>query len=292
MIGKFDKKRKEQKALLAELESIKSLLDDGELINDDFSDLAATATQKTDSDEESSKPDLNDLLDQVSIDEGLEDKEFADDELIDDGEDDDFLISDDIEVDLSSTEYDNEEIDIPVLEEMISVSAAGQLTPGALPGQKSLFDDGSDDSSRSSTNDPSKTSSPEQEIKKNADAIASAMSQSAQSSKSKESYVPPIAKSSENPFLPKHIRERLGSSIDVPGYPEKNQNLHKTYDPTTQKPNPAVESSPESKMQSNYLQDVDTAEIIDKLVEEFMPKIEKILRERLALAVLKSSQKD
>lgn len=71
----------------------------------------------------------------------------------------------------------------------------------------------------------------------------------------------------ENPFLPKHIRDRLSS----------NQNKPKSPEPQLSPP-PKTESSENPEVLPHHQKQV----LIDSLVAEFLPKIEEELRKRLS----------
>lgn len=292
MIGKYDKKRKEQKALLKELESIKTLLDDGELISDDFSDLAETA-QKKSIEPQPLSASQDKAAGQIASDHN---------ELIfDNDNEDDFLISDELDIDLSKPNKpvtDNK--NIPVLEEMVE-DTAPPLAVGVLPGQQSLFNDNEQKNSKTdnkpreqaATSSATEPASPVSTRKNTSqkEAIKPSDSAKAQSQSAEQK-----AKATENPFLPKHIRERLGGAIDVPAYAQPNEIISKPY--IAPQFNAPAESNSGLFDNSSFLStyeaqtdDVDQEEIIDALVNEFMPKIEAKLRQRLKQTLAKTPLK-
>lgn len=294
MIGNYDKKRKEQKALLKELESIKSLLDDGELIDDDYSDLAATAIKKSSPEMPASDADDDMLI--------HDDAELS--ELIDD-EDDDFLISDELEIDLSQEQQPaakHNELNIPILEEMVEDDSA-PLAPGVLPGQQSLFNEGKQEAKAAPNNKTNDKTNKHTQKRDTAN-------------KQKTAEQTPAQKQAqtENPFLPKHIRERLSGTVDIPAYAQPNEVVRSPYvapkfsydDRTTEHP-PEIKPkhteaaasekakelnfSPSASLYEPISNDIDQQDMIDALVNEFMPKIESRLRLRLAKALDKASKK-
>jgi len=301
MIGKFDKKRKEQKALLKELESIKSLLDDGELIDDDYSDLADTAIKKT-----MVEPTPNNKPTYLDGEALIHDEANFDELILD--EDEDFLISNELDIDLS-TQGQPADKEIPILEEIYDNSVAPTLPPGVLPGQQSLFNENKkineDKKFKESKPEHTKTTATNTELDNNTNEALK------QTNRQSNGYQP--LEKTDNPFLPPHIRERLGGTIDIPAYAQSNEILRNPYIApkfTASEPLPNTgktlskdhsadySSSPKTHQAPSstnpFIQqtgDVNQKEIIDALVNEFMPKIESKLRLRLA-KILMDSQKN
>lgn len=292
MIGNYDKKRKEQKALLKELESIKSLLDDGELIDDDYSDLAETALKKSSPVAPASVADDLPLIhDEANLDELIYD------------EADEFLVSDDFDTDLSkegASIAKLDEVNIPILEEMVvDDGVQAPSAPGALPGQQSLFTE--------NKNEPSTEADKTVKNEK-------PQPQAEPENKTQKQTPHQKAKSVENPFLPKHIRERLNGTVDVPAYAQPNEVIRNPYvapnfsydDRSTEHP-PEMEQkhtspnqdrkvkelnfSPSASLYEPSSNDADHKDMIDALVNEFMPKIESRLRLRLAKVLEKNAKK-
>lgn len=281
MIGKFDKKRKEQKALLKELESIKSLLDDGELIDDDFSDLAETALKKS----------------ADHIERPIEHFTSLDD-------DDEYLISDDLDIDLFAQDKIVES-DIPTLEVIIDDNSTPPLAPGVLPGQQSLFNENKTDAKKA----PNTITEAPKETRK--EVIRESATKNAP-----KATVDQRLQKTENPFLPPHIRERLGSSFDIPAYANPNEIIRSPYiapsfqsdknlsdiignnvsgntvaNNTDYSSDYAAQYRQPAASQDTTLSEVNSQQIIDALVNEFMPKIESRLRLHLAKTLENNSKK-
>jgi hypothetical protein len=122
-------------------------------------------------------------------------------------------------------------------------------TPGVLPGQQSLFDEKKSERSSSAAQENSIKPSQEKKVKA----------------------------SGENPFLPKHIRERLNGTVDLPAYDTAGRPLQKHYGDNPSSPKMTASATPKKVEDSTN----PTDELVDKLVKEFMPKIEEKLRKEL-----------
>ena len=143
--------------------------------------------------------------------------------------------------------------DIPILQEMVSDEATTHdkqendkidnhqtATKGVLPGQQSLFDE-----KKTKQAPPQKQSSTDVNH----------------------------TKTNENPFLPKHIRERLNGTVDIPAYKQSNNDHLRKSQPKTKHQRV---SKPSPNAQSKH-----TDQLIDSLIKEFMPQIEARLRKQL-----------
>lgn len=172
------------------------------------------------------------------------------------------------------TDVEAEEVDIPVLDQIIPDPDASDKQPAtapradtqvthanagsaSAPAQQQLF--GESGETRQS---PQHTGS----------ARSSAVSKPNNSARKEPSTT--ASKTDENPFLPKHIRERLHTNKKLVDVIKASHTADKTApsasSATTQKKNPLTGDTP-------------TAEeaLIEELVAEFIPKIETELRRRL-----------
>lgn len=149
---------------------------------------------------------------------------------------------------------DEDLAEIPLLEELVDDTPPLIIPPSktsdALPGQQSLFE------------------SPGTKIKENTKA----------------------SPSSENPFLPKHIRERLGNlnlnqNLDNTN-PLSQSTLDKAKHSSTIK---AEESIPQLDSTSGLNLSEEDQALINSLVDKFLPVIEMELRQQLAIRILKKS---
>lgn len=176
-------------------------------------------------------------------------------ELLDELESIKSLLDDD---DLNSIPLLEEMIDDvpPVITQTVSAEDAPTLSdPSTLPGQQALFDEPSTD----------KPSPPKARTKP----------------------------SSDNPFLPKHIRERLGSSV---GYAQELEQQQKdlahqslTMPFSHQVPSALDEKISQTPSKTPLQQLIaNPDELIDSLVQQYLPVIEDDLRQQLKALIDKS----
>lgn len=148
----------------------------------------------------------------------------------------DAIVEDSVDTD-DLYEEENIEIDLDQIDEVNEEPS----TPGVLPGQQSLFSEGNKESSKQNKKDDLGVQAEEADL----------------SIKDKQS---PKKSLQNNPFLPPHIRERLGQDMtEVP----------------VEKAQPA----------SPLLSPSYTEQLIEQLVAQHLPKIEAELRQRLAAVV-------
>ncbi|MGH1484801.1 MAG: hypothetical protein ACRBCI_01200 [Cellvibrionaceae bacterium] len=266
-IIKGDKKRKEQQAILDELESIKTLLDEDDGMIDDG--ITMLGDEEIMLGEEASIPDDIPLLQEMVIEESSDvidddSSEIAEgspeivvesspeqpvSNLLVDHEEEEELIHDDLDIDLDMDFLDEET----------------NTTPGVLPGQQSLFD----------------------EKKANIEKKQNELKARTEKQKTlRQSHSSPTKASGENPFLPKHIRERLNGTVDVPAYEQTSKPLQKRYESLQQIQTPKdFERTSERSLSPStppFIQESDRSdELIEAVVKEFLPKIEAKLRQQL-----------
>jgi hypothetical protein len=306
MIGKYETKRKEQKALLKELESIKSLLDGGELIDDDYSELVGTAIKKSVAEPSSPNNPPSNNKPTVIAEEALIYDETNFDKLIF-NQNDDILTSDELDIDLLSQTkiIDNE---IPTLKEIIDNNPASPLAPGELPGQQSLLKENKKFNESKEEHVKVKTTSAELDNNAGQTVKETVLKEPIKQTATNLNRYQALEKT-DNPFLPPHIRKRLSSNIDRHAYAQTDEAISSPYlakklasseqpsimdkthlkDYSTSLKSDQVFASTNPFMRQKSLSnDADKEEIIDALINEFMPKIESKLRLRLAKAIEKS----
>lgn len=261
-------KQQEQQAILDELESIKTLLDEEDL---DLHPLEESGQHPLDDD----IPLLEEMIfddDSLELEDSLERTDSPELATPAKPVGDNPKVATNTESHVILEEPEAEPLSVTILDdvqetEITEISAdaaesesvegttqtqAGEtdyLAPGALPGQQSLFTAQVTAQARPADNkDVSRLT--EEEFK----------STPASTAKAK-------AAATENPFLPQHIRERLSGNMELPRISEPSFLKEKAGNKPSHKTQP--------------LSDAGTEQVIDSLVAEFMPKIEARLREQL-----------
>ncbi len=311
MTQKADRKRKEQQAILSELESIKDLLDEDELNQNDMpidSDIDGVLDGEqeellihddliTDEDERLVDQDVLEAKAQGRIDIPLL-QEMVDDE--------DISEATNLELEPSFTHHTppEEAGDNPTTE-LVDEAAPQKdqikLSPGALPGQQSLFSEQTPPASTDTHNSPSSPNSTAAsksasiEVKPGTtEKVQTSDRPSTQALKNNPILSPPKKTSGENPFLPKHIRDRLSGTSDLPAYdnPYNAATLNTKVSPTTFQ----VTSNPEQDSTQSFTQNSVQNQsehdlIIDSLVAQYLPEIEAKLRQKLKEAITSTKTK-
>lgn len=189
--------------------------------------------------------DSADIIDRLPIDDIplLEEMIVDEEELIQDNPVEDSIIED---------ETDDLDNDKPNSDHTTTGDTPQEETytaPDVLPGQQSLFDK---EASKSASPTPAQPTNPTREKPRG-----------------------------ENPFLPKHIRDRLNGTVDVPIYTASHSHRQETRETPIPQTRPLAMNESKSSAHSNTQQAVSTDDIIDALVDEYLPIIEARLRERL-----------
>ncbi len=306
MTQKADRKRKEQQAILSELESIKDLLDEDELDQDDIpididididgglgeqEELMIHDDLITDEDERLIDQDVLAAKAQGRIDIPLL-QEMVDDNALSE-------TVTDPEIEASTTEQIQppEDIDNEVSAADKAATQNGQttLSPGALPGQQSLFSEPAPldhNDSNSSPNFDATSNSASEEIEASTnEKEQTAGKPSTKTIKNNPILSPPKKTNSENPFLPKHIRDRLSGTTDLPAYdnpynavPHNTTISQNTFQVTSNNP-------PQHSAQSFAPNQSEHELIIDSLVAQYLPEIEAKLRQKLKEVIISTKAK-
>ena len=99
--------------------------------------------------------------------------------------------------------------------------------------------------------------------------------------KSATTLTPNKLVNSENPFLPKHIRDRLHTSRSLQDELTSINNLATIATSTSTSPTSGLTPGSDSSLSSSNTTATVQEQLIDKLVAEYLPKIEQELRKRL-----------
>jgi len=179
----------------------------------------------------------------------------------------------------SNTEFERESID-PSIEQVLDTEGK-PLPVGVLPGQRNLFDESVIDSS-------ALEDSPNQKINTQGQVKISNKTQSKPRVKIGQAK-------GENPFLPKHIRERLHTTkslMDV--IKEAPLDTQAVYHNKFISEHPEAQAlEPSKENRAEKLSEHDKLDIlINEVIAEFMPKIEAELRARLTTNLTSSTNND
>jgi hypothetical protein len=276
MANKAFKKQSEQESILNELESIKELLDDGELIHDEME--IPTLEEVIE--------DIADEVEAKATDKGLLSETATHNQSDDDAEDkvtDDLIerIPTEVKIEAISVETTPEEVapeeaapkNSATLDETEQQSEVHVSANGVLPGQQSLFEE----------NKPENKTEENQLTEKPQETTHSSNTSQThlESSDHLQSGANAANKTVENPFLPKHIRERLNGMADVPAYEQQNIELRKNYHNNKQLAQQASATANKLTSVTNTKDESLKSEVddmVDSLIKEFMPIIEAKLR--------------
>ncbi|WP_370978025.1 hypothetical protein [Agaribacterium sp. ZY112] len=154
---------------------------------------------------------------------------------------------------------------------------------GDLQRQTSLFDD---ELLQTDKESGSLAHSDPQDTKQQTRAQSRRQKKLARKKNRKNQKALPAAQSSDNPFLPPHIRERLGKHKEIINEIQGHPRLQPTIEEPINKFETSIESSPtlattESTESKAAASSTDNDALIEQAISEFMPVIERRLRELL-----------